>query len=239
MEWFPTVAAFSAVFGWLTGWWVPAIIRWVPEPESPLAGEGDTEKTTYADIGARQGLRWQTAIASAFAAGLVGGTTGLPVALALLPLVPIGVVLAVIDLHTRLLPRIIVLPTTAYLLAALSLVSIVDNESQNLIRGLIGMVIARSLFWLMWRIHAAGMGFGDVRLAALVGLALGYLGWSQLLLGVYAGFLLLGVPGFGIAVIRRDRGYLRLAVPFGPFMLAGAVVGVVFGPVLADYLGYV
>lgn len=238
MEWYPAVAAWSAVFGWLSGWWVPALIRLVPEPESPFAGEGETAKTTYVEIGNRPRLRWQTAIGSAFAAGLIGGATGLPLAPALLPLVPLGMTLAVIDLHTRLLPRILVLPGTAYLLTALSLVSIIRNESQDLIRGLIGLVLARTLFWLMWRINAAGMGFGDVRLAALVGLALGYLGWSQLLLGVYAGFLLLGVPGFSYAVIKRDRGYLRLAVPFGPFMLAGAVVGIVLGPLLANYLGY-
>ncbi len=105
-------------------------------------------------------------------------------------------------------------------------------------RGLIGMVIARSLFWLMWRIHAAGMGFGDVRLAALVGFALAYVGWSEFLLGMYAGFLLLAVPGFGYAVIRRDRAYLKVAVPFGPFMLGGAMLGIIFGPTVAGYLGY-
>lgn len=237
MDWHANAAIAGAIFGWLTGWWVPALIRIVPEPESELTGEG-TVKEPYVDIAARPGLAWQSAIGSGLVAGVLGASIGWPFALVLAPLVPIAVALAVIDWRTRLLPRVIVLPATAYLLTAASLLSLVTHESQDLVRGLLGMVIARSLFWLMWRIHAAGMGFGDVRLAGLVGFALGYVGWSEFLLGMYAGFLLLAVPGFGYAVYRRDRAYLKVAVPFGPFMLAGAMLGIVFGPTVGGYLGY-
>ena len=66
---------------------------------------------------------------------------------------------------------------------------------------------------------------------------LGYLGWGPFLLGIYSSFLLLGVPGLSYAVIRRDRGFLRVAVPFGPFMLIGAVLGLVFGQTLTRLLG--
>ncbi len=238
MDWHANAAAAGAIFGWLTGWWVPALIRLLPEPESAVVGEGDEAKEPYVEIGARRGLAWQSAIGSGLVAGLLGASVGWPLILVLGPLVPVGVALAIIDWHTRLLPRIIVLPATAYLLTTLSLVSLLTHESENLVRGLLGMVIARSLFWLMWRIHAAGMGFGDVRLAALVGLALGYLGWSELLIGLYAGFLLLAVPGLGYAVVKRDRAYLKVVVPFGPFMLVGAMLGIVFGPVIARSLGY-
>ena len=99
-------------------------------------------------------------------------------------------------------------------------------------------MIARSLFWLLWFIHSAGMGFGDVRLAALLGLALGHLGWAELLVGVYSGFLVFGLPGLLLAIVRRDRRLLRTAFPFGPFMVAGALVGVLTGPWLAGYLGF-
>ena len=74
------------------------------------------------------------------------------------------------------------------------------------------------------------MGFGDVRLSAVLGLALGYLGWGELLVGVYSGFLVFGVPGLVVAVVRRDRQLLRTAFPFGPFMLVGALVGIALGP---------
>jgi leader peptidase (prepilin peptidase) / N-methyltransferase len=238
MDWHASTAVGAAIFGWLAGWWVPALIRMVPEPDSALAGEGDAVKQTYVDIAARRGLAWQSAIGSGLVAGLLGASVGWPVALVLAPLVPVSVALGIIDWHTRLLPRVIVLPATAYLLTAASLLSLLTQESTDLIRGLLGLVFARSLFWLMWRIHAAGMGFGDVRLAALVGFALGYLGWSELLIGLYAGFLLLAIPGLGYAVIKRDRSYLKVAVPFGPFMLVGAMIGILFGPTIAGYLGY-
>ena len=69
------------------------------------------------------------------------------------------------------------------------------------------------------------MGFGDVRLAALLGLALGHVGWAELLVGVYSGFLVFGLPGLLLALVRWDRALLRTAFPFGPFMLVGALLG--------------
>ncbi len=96
-----------------------------------------------------------------------------------------------------------------------------------------GLLVARGLFWVLWWVHSAGLGFGDVRLAGLLGLALGHLGWAELVVGIYAGFVLLAVPGLVLALVRRDRALLRTAYPFGPFLAAGALVGVVAGPWLA------
>jgi leader peptidase (prepilin peptidase) / N-methyltransferase len=106
------------------------------------------------------------------------------------------------------------------------------------VRALIAMVVLRTVFWVLWWIHSAGMGFGDVRLSALLGFALGYLGWAQALVGIYAGFLLFVVPGIVVAIVRRDRRFLRVAIPFGPFLLVGAVIGVLAGPAIARGLGY-
>ncbi len=94
----------------------------------------------------------------------------------------------------------------------------------------------RSVFWLLWWIHAAGMGFGDVRLAAVLGLALGYLGWGELLVGSYTGFLVFAVPGVLLALVRWDRSLLKASYPFGPFMLVGALVGVAVGADVWAYL---
>ena len=76
------------------------------------------------------------------------------------------------------------------------------------------------------------MGYGDVRLAGLLGIALGWLGWSELLTGVYAGFLLGGVGGLALSLLRLVD---RRAYPFGPFMLLGALVGVLAGPAVAGW----
>ena len=82
------------------------------------------------------------------------------------------------------------------------------------------------------------MGFGDVRLSALLGFVLGYLGWAELLIGVYAAFLEFTLPGLVLAVVLRDRARLKAKVPFGPFLLLGALTGIAFGPWISSSLGY-
>jgi leader peptidase (prepilin peptidase) / N-methyltransferase len=82
---------------------------------------------------------------------------------------------------------------------------------------------------LLWFVRQAGMGFGDVRLSALLGCVLGYVGTGPLFIGLYSAFLLFAVPGLVIAIAKRDRSVLKRAYPFGPFLLVGAWLGVVAG----------
>jgi leader peptidase (prepilin peptidase)/N-methyltransferase len=77
-----------------------------------------------------------------------------------------------------------------------------------------------------------GMGFGDVKLAGVVGLFLGFLGWVPLFVGVFAAFVLGGV--FGVVLMTFRRAGRRSAIPFGPWMLAGAWVGAVAGPFIGS-----
>jgi leader peptidase (prepilin peptidase)/N-methyltransferase len=149
------------------------------------------------------------------------------------PLVPVGVALSVIDWRTRLLPRLVVLPATLVAGVLVVAVGLATGERDALVRALVGMVAVRSFFWLLWFLRSAGMGFGDVRLSAIVGLVLGWVGWGALAIGVWVGFMVFAVPGVALAVVRRDRSLLRKPYPYGPFMLAGAVVGLVWGTVLA------
>ncbi|MGL5824112.1 MAG: prepilin peptidase [Nocardioides sp.] len=238
LYWHADASVAAAIVGCLAGWWVPSLIRRVPEPADSVAVDGQPPKEAYAAIAARRGLAWYTLVGTGAAAGVIGGVVGWPNLLVVVPLVPVAAALTIVDWRTRLLPRVLVLPATALAVVLAATVSLLTAEFGNLIRGLLGLLIARSGFWLMWRVHAAGMGFGDVRMAALVGFALAYLGWGQFVVGCYAGFLLLAVPGAGIALIKRDRSFLKTAVPFGPFMLAGALIGIVAGPNVTQYLGY-
>ncbi|MCU1404731.1 MAG: peptidase domain protein, partial [Glaciihabitans sp.] len=78
--------------------------------------------------------------------------------------------------------------------------------------------------------------FGDVKLAGIVGLALGWVGWGALLVGAFAAFLVGAV--LGLLLIAFRRGGRKTAIPFGPFMLLGAAIGVAWGEQLASgYLG--
>ena len=80
----------------------------------------------------------------------------------------------------------------------------------------------------------SGLGMGDVKLAPALGLYLGYLGWGAVVVGVAAGFVLGAVAALGLlareAGARRPvAGALRRALPFGPFLLLGTLVGLAAG----------
>jgi leader peptidase (prepilin peptidase)/N-methyltransferase len=79
--------------------------------------------------------------------------------------------------------------------------------------------------------YPAGMGFGDVKLSGLLGAVLGYLSWGTLLVGAFAGFLLGSLVG--VAVMAFWGGSRKTALPFGPFMIAGTLVGIFAGDALA------
>jgi len=102
----------------------------------------------------------------------------------------------------------------------------VTGDTDAAVRSALGFLVAGGLYGLLWFIYPRGLGFGDVRLAGVLGIALGWLGWGQVLAGVYAGFLLGGVLGALLSMLRivERKGY-----PFGPFMLVGSLVGVLWG----------
>jgi leader peptidase (prepilin peptidase)/N-methyltransferase len=251
-------AAFAAVACGLAGALVPTAIARIPEPEpepqpeppAPTAeadGEGEAvadaddageepaepPKPAYVDLAARPRLATATALVAAVAGAVVGAAVGWSWPLLfLLPTVPVGVLLGYVDLRTKLLPSRVLLPAHAAAIVLAVVCAAVTTDGQAIVRALVGMLLVRSFFWVLWWIRSAGMGFGDVRLSALLGFELAYLGWDELVVGTYASFLLFGLPGLMLAIARRDRRLLRTAYPFGPAMLVGALVGIAFGPAL-------
>lgn len=229
----------AALVAALGGLLVPVVLAQLPAPEPPTTPlpEGEEPPVAYAVLAARPGLGWRCALVSAVLGALVGATQGLDWPLVwLAPLVPVAVGLAHVDWHTRLLPRRVVVPATLAVLAAVVVVGLVTDQRDALVRALVAMVVVRSFFWVLWFVHASGLGFGDVRLAALVGLVLGWEGWGAVALGLWSGFVALGVPGVLLALVRRDLALVRKAYPFGPAMLAGALVGLVWGTALGARL---
>ncbi len=236
----PALAALvAALLAGLGGLLVPRLIARVPEPAPKQAAEDappadEPPKMLYADIAARPGLAWRSALLSAAAGALLGAATGLDWPLLwLVPLTPVAVALSVIDWHTRLLPRVVVVPVTLAAIVVVTVVGLATGEREALVRALVAMVLARSFFWVLWFVRSAGMGFGDVRLAAPVGLVLGWTGWGALAIGLWASFMLFVVPALVVLLARRDRSLLKRSFPFGPFMVGGALVGLVWGTALA------
>jgi leader peptidase (prepilin peptidase)/N-methyltransferase len=222
----------------LAGLLVPALVARIPQADRQADQQADLPpRPTYAEVAARPGLGWRSALAAAVSGGLVGAAVGLdwPL-LPLLPLVPVGVALAVVDWHTHLLPTVLVWPTLGVVVALGALAAVLGDDLDAFVRALLGMLGVFAFFYLLWWVHPAGMGFGDVRLSAVLGFALGYVGWPELLLGIYGGFLAFSVPGLALTVVRRDRDLLRTAFPFGPFLLVGALGGLVLGGPLWSHL---
>ncbi|CAM3515346.1 prepilin peptidase [Nocardioides zeicaulis] len=231
-------ALVTALLGGLGGLLVPALVARIPEP-APVPEEerheGEPPKVPYADLAARPGLGPRCAVVSALAAGLLGWSTGPDWSLLwLVPLTPVAVSLAFIDWHTRLLPKAVVVPATLATVALVVAVGLATDERASLVRALVALAVVFVFYWLLWWfLPGAGMGYGDVRLSALVGLVLGWVSGGTALLGVWFGMALLGVPGLVVAIVRRDRSLMRTAYPFGPAMLVGALVGLVWGTALA------
>jgi leader peptidase (prepilin peptidase)/N-methyltransferase len=140
---------------------------------------------------------------------------------AFLLLAVLGVQLARIDLVHHLLPNPLVLTLLVAGLALLFLGSSAAAEWAELLRAAAGAAVLFVVFLILALISPNGIGMGDVKLAAPVGLYLGYLGWSQLFYGGALGFVLGGI--LSVVLIRLKHANLRSEVAFGPSMLAAAL----------------
>jgi leader peptidase (prepilin peptidase)/N-methyltransferase len=100
----------------------------------------------------------------------------------------------------------------------------------------IGLAALLLLYLILALARPGGMGMGDVKLAGVLGMFLGWLGWGSLAVGAFSAFLLGGLFAIVLLAVRRAGRTTR--IPFGPWMLAGAWVGILFGDLLAGwYLG--
>jgi leader peptidase (prepilin peptidase) / N-methyltransferase len=142
---------------------------------------------------------------------------------AYLYLAAVAVALAAIDLDVMRLPDQIVLPSYAVAIVLLAPAVIAEHSWAAATRGLIGAVLLYALYFVL-AVLPRGMGGGDVKLAPLLGLYLGWLGWSSVAVGAFAGFLMGGLVGALLMLLKvADR---KSRIPFGPYMLAGAFLAV-------------
>ncbi len=224
----PVAALACAAVAALAGWCVPRLLSRLPEPHG-----ADPDKPAYAGLARSRGLAGWTAGVSAVVAGSIGAVLGWDPSLPVwVYLSVVGVALAFVDWRTKLLPYRIVAPSYVIVALLLGVVAVAAQEYDALLRAGIGWLATFAVFFLLNLVHPAGMGYGDVRLSGLLAMALAWLGWVQLTVGIYAGFLLGAVVGGGLALARVVD---RKSYPFGPFMLAGAWLGVVAGPITASW----
>ncbi|MGW2053227.1 prepilin peptidase [Streptomyces sp. NPDC001840] len=169
-----------------------------------------------------------TALACAALAAATGPRPELAVWLLL---TPFAVVLALVDRHVHRLPDHLTLPLAAAAAVLLGAAALLPGAGGSWTVALLGGLALGACYFLLFLINPNGMGFGDVKLALSLGVALGWYGWPVLFVGAFAGFLLGAVYGLGLVLLRRAG--RKSAIPFGPFMITGALIGLLLGGLAA------
>jgi len=149
----------------------------------------------------------------------VGLSWALP---AFLLLAVASVLLTVIDLRHRLLPNRVLVPTLVLGAGLLLAAAAIEGAWPSLLRAALGAAALFAVFLVLAVVSPSGLGMGDVKLAAVLGLFLGWLGWSVVLLGAVAGFVVQAVLALVLLALGRVRRDSEL--PFGPAMLVGAAL---------------
>jgi leader peptidase (prepilin peptidase)/N-methyltransferase len=158
---------------------------------------------------------------------------------ALLPaylyLTAIAIALAAIDFDVQRLPDSIVLPSYVVGVALLLPAGAFTDDWRAAERGLLAMTGLFAVYFALAFAYPGGMGFGDVKLAGLLGLYLGWLSWGSVVVATFGAFLFGGIAG-GVLMAAR-RATRKSAIPFGPFMLAGAFVALFFAGTATSWYG--
>ncbi|AJF67051.1 prepilin peptidase [Streptomyces vietnamensis] len=140
---------------------------------------------------------------------------------------PFAVLLACVDARVHRLPDGLTLPLAVAVPLLLGGAELLPYDAGSWIHALLGGLALGGAYLVLFLINPSGLGLGDVKLAVPLGAALGWYGWGVLFAGAFAGFLLGAVYGLGLVLLRRAG--RSSAIPFGPFMLGGALLGLLLG----------
>ena len=144
------------------------------------------------------------------------------------------VALTWIDLHEFRLPREITYVAFGLSAPVLVVAALVNDEPDRIWQAFLGAAIALATMGVIYLASRGGMGDGDVRLAPLLGLHLGYLNPGIVPVGLFLGFLL--GAAVGVALMAFGGGGRKTAVPFGPFLAAGTLLAVFIGQDIVDFI---
>ena len=144
------------------------------------------------------------------------------------------VALVWIDLHEFRLPREITYVAFVISMIIMMNASLIDREPNNLWRALLGAGVALFIMWVIYIASRGGMGDGDVRLAPLLGLHLGYISLEIVPVGLFFGFLIGAIVG--LVMMATSKAGRKTALPFGPFLAAGTVVAIFSGEQFVDLI---
>nr|WP_185992801.1 A24 family peptidase [Streptomyces sp. 130] len=171
-------------------------------------------------------------VVTALACAALARSTGTRPELAVwLLLAPVAVLLASIDHRVHRLPDGLTLPAAGAAAVLLGLAALLPEHAGSWLSALLGGLVLGAFYFLLFLVNPRGMGFGDVKLALSLGTVLGWYGWPVVFAGGFAGFLFGAVYGAALVALRRAG--RKTGIPFGPFMIAGAFLGLLFGGLAA------
>ena len=225
MDIVPVAAAVvaAAALGELGPW----VVARLPEPAPDPDEVDEPPKPLYADLAARPRLAPALAVAAALLTLVAAVGIEEPLLLpAWAVFAAVGSWLAYVDLRTRLLPYRLTVPLHLAVLVLVGLASLLAQDRSFLVKGLVGNLVVFLVFRLVYalgRFVKQPFGFGDVRLAGIIGLLLGALGPTETLYGAYGGLLVGAVAG--LALHATGRIGRRDPFPFGPYLVVGAFLG--------------
>jgi leader peptidase (prepilin peptidase)/N-methyltransferase len=139
-------------------------------------------------------------------------------------LVLAAVPLALIDVAVHRLPDPLTAAAFTGTLALLAVAALAGHQPGHLARAVIGAAILACFYLTLWLIRPDGMGLGDAKLAASVGLALGWSSWQALITATFAGFVLAAV--YGGVLLTTHRATRTSQLPLGPFILLGTLAAI-------------
>lgn len=205
-------AALGALVGAALGWW-------------PLAAW--TQRSIKGERMPQRSVRMAGAVISAVTFGALALRFGLSWILpALLVFAAASTVLTLVDLAEKRLPNVVVFPTFGVVAVLLVPATWAGGTWWPLLWATAGAAGMFAVYFLLALISPSSMGMGDVKLALVIGLLLGWFGLSAWLVGLLAAFVVGGVLALVALALRRVT--LRGSIPFGPSMLAGALIAVLF-----------
>ena len=136
----------------------------------------------------------------------------------------IAVPLAFIDAAVQRLPDLLTISAFAGTLVLLAAAEEAAHQPWLLIRAVIGAAALAGFYLALWLVFPDQLGMGDAKIAASIGLVLGWAGWQALLAGTFTGFALAAV--YGGVLVATHRASRTSQLPLGPFILLGALAAI-------------
>lgn len=216
----------GVLFGASTSAFLPRIARRLAEPTRSTCAECNASYQDWVRVGKPcdcESVPWRTVTAGAAAAGLLCATLEAgPLLLVLLVATVPGVLLAVIDLRCLRLPNALVAAMAVIVVPGLVML----GSAGAVGRAFAGAAFCFLAYATVWILPRAGLGFGDVKLSAVLGFVLAFQGWPTLVAGLVLPQLINGPVA--VYLLARRRVGRRTALPLGPAMLVGALLAVAF-----------